>query len=157
VFQTALCFRSQGHAVTGDEFKQAQDDGRIVSQLRRRSQIDTAVRNGKFVVGEPRTPIAELRRQRAFALFVGVQGAARFAKDDTRVAEIFAHQGRRLGSRLGGWFMKFEIRLRGERFLRIEGQEILIAASLIVQETAQGMQECAGNAQAGGHFLIGLA
>jgi len=94
-------------------------------------------------------PIAEMRGQRRFTSLVQIERAASLIVDNTRIAEIFAHE-------IGG-FPVGEIGLSGKRFLRIEAQQVLIAPRLIVQKAAEGMHEPGGRSQTGGHILIRLA
>ena len=149
LLHAALGFRRQRDAVTRDEFQQAENDGRVGGQLRGRAEIDALVGNREFRVGKARSPVAELRHQRTFASFVQVERATGVIVDHPRVAEILAHQIGRLAKR--------NIRLGGERLLRVEAEQVLIAPRLVMEKAAQRMNEFGGRNQPGGHFFIRLA
>src|SRR5580700_11076595 len=149
LLHTALGFGSQGDAVPRDEFEQAQNDGWIAGQLRRRSEIDAVTGNRELRVGEPRAPIAKMGSQGFFGSLNLIERAADLFEDDARVAEILAHQIGRL--------TEWHVRLGGKRLLRVEAQQVLIAPRLVMEKTAQRVHEPGGLSQAAGYVLIRLA
>ena len=78
-----------------------------------------------------------------------IERAASLLVDHAGVAEILAHQ-------IGG-FRKRTVRLSGERLLRIEAQQVLIAPRLVMKKAAQRMDKLSGRSQECGHFFIWLA
>ena len=90
-------------------------------------------------VGNARTEIAKLGEQGAGLAFAGFQGADGGTVDGARVAVVFAHPLRGAG----------EVPVLGQGILRVEGEQVVVAAALYVQIAAQAGQEVIGLAQFG--------
>ena len=139
-FDALLGFGGEADAVARHEFEEAQDEFGIDIQPLRRAEMDALAVHAEIGVGEARAPVAELREQGAGLGFAGFQRADGGAVDGARVAVVFAHPLR--GVR--------QMPVLGQGILRVEGEQVVVAAALAVQVAAQARQEVEGLAQLGG-------
>ena len=116
------------------EFEKAQHHFRFRIQALRGAEMRALAVHAEIGVGQARTPVAELRKQRTRLRFVGLQFPHGRAINGARMAVILAHPVRRVA----------HLPLFGGGVLRFEGKHIVIAPRLAVQITAQPRQEAKG-------------
>src|SRR5262252_10483531 len=103
----------------------------------RLAEVDAVAQDAEVGVREARPPVPELREQAARLGFGGLERPDSSAEDGARVAVVAAHPVR------GVAFLKV---LR-DRILRVEGEDVLVAAGIQVEEAANAGEMAEGLAQ----------
>ena len=129
----AFALPRRGHLVAGDELKQAQRQRLVGREFVRIAQEDQVARDGELGVRQPRTPVAEVRQHRALAGLGGLQLGLHVEPDGGGVAIPRAHPLGRV--------RPFGKGRRGERVLRLEVEQVLIARCTEMEKGAHRGQD----------------
>ena len=103
-----------------------------VLQLQRRTEMRALAVDAELGVFQAAQAVAELRKERAVLRLARIQRLLRGAKDEPRMAVIFAHLARGVAF----------VPLFGQRVLGIERQHVRVAAGLQMQKAARICAKC---------------
>ena len=134
-----LGFGREAYAVTRHEFEETQGEFGLHVQPLGRAEMDAFPVDAELGVGNAGAEIAKLREEGTGLAFAGFQRADGGTVYGARVPVVFPHPLRGVG----------ELPVLGQGILRVEGEQVVVAAALDVQVAAQAGQKVIGLAQFG--------